>query len=128
MTGYPFAPLTPLTPEEEQEKLRAALDGYAAVDIGVMLEALSPGAAANRRKSERIGVLVRLLTDPAATPRALGTLTPLARRLLGVVGRGGSTTIAALLLAGQDPQHDEEAVRRTLQGLVGRALLLVEGA
>ena len=128
MSGYFPDLLLPLTPAQEQEKLRATLDGYAAVDIGVMLEALSPGATANRRKSERIGVLVRLLTDPAATPRALGTLSPLARRLLGVVGRGGSTTIAALLLAGQDRHHDEEAVRRVLQDLVSRALLLVEGA
>src|SRR3954447_8991645 len=127
MTGtVPMLPDRP-TVDQEREKLRGALDGYAAVDIGNMLEALSPGASANRRKAERIEVLVRLLTDPAFAPRALGTLTPLGRRLLGVARGSGRTSVAALLLAGQDAQHDEEAVRREVQGLVGRALLIVEG-
>src|SRR4051812_15761757 len=115
------------TVDQEREKLRSALDGYAAVDIGNMLEALSPGASANRRKAERIEVLVRLLTDPAFAPRALGTLTPLGRRLLGVARGSGRTSVAALLLAGQDVEHDEDAVRREVQVLVGRALLIVEG-
>lgn len=115
------------TVDQEREKLRAAFDGYAAVDIGNMLEALSPGATANRRKAERIEVLVRLLTDPSFAPRALGTLTPLGRRLLGVARRNGRTSIAALLLAGQDAAHNEDAARREVQGLVGRALLIVEG-
>ncbi len=128
MTGHPPETTGRLTTEQEREKLRAALDGYAAVDIGVMLDGLSPGATANRRKAERIEVLVRLLTDRSATPSALGTLSPLARRLLGVARRSDRTTIAALLLAGQDRAHDEEAVRRELQGLVGRALLIVEGS
>jgi hypothetical protein len=102
MTGHPPETTGRLTTEQEREKLRAALDGYAAVDIGVMLDGLSPGATANRRKAERIEVLVRLLTDRSATPSALGTLSPLARRLLGVARRTDRTTIAALLLAGQD--------------------------
>src|SRR5262245_50687008 len=124
-----MAPALPgrLTVDQEREKLRGALDGYAAVDIGNMLDALSPGASANRRKAERVEVLVRLLTDPAFAPRALGTLTPLGRRLLGVARREGRTSVAALLLAGQDAAHEEVAVLREIQGLVGRALLIVEG-
>jgi hypothetical protein len=127
MTGIAPAPPARLSTEQEREKLRAALDGYAAVDIGNMLDALSPGAGANRRKAERIETLIRLLTDPAFAPRALGMLTPLARRLLGVARRNGRTTIAALLLAGQDAAHPEELVRGEVQGLVNRALLLLEG-
>ena len=54
MTGtLPTLPGHP-TVDQEREKLRSALDGYAAVDIGNMLEALSPGASANRRKAERL--------------------------------------------------------------------------
>jgi hypothetical protein len=127
MTGFVPALADRPTVDQEREKLRAALDGYAAVDIGNMLEALSPGASANRRKAERVEVLVRLLTDPTFAPRALGTLTPLGRRLLGVARRGGRTSVAALLLAGQDAAHDEETVRREVQGLVGLAQLIVEG-
>ncbi len=118
-TGYPTA-------AQEPDRLRAALDGYAAVDVGTMLEGLSPGAGASRRKGERVEVLIRLLTDPAFAPRALGTLTSLGRRLLAVVRAEGRTTVAALLLAGQDAAHDAEAVRREIQGLINRALLIVE--
>lgn len=122
MSGSPLAS----TPFSDREKLRAALDGYNATDIGVMLEAISPGAGANRRKAERIDVLLRLLLDPAFAPRALATLTPLGRRLIGVARRTGTTSIAALLLAGQDAAHDEQAVRRELTKLANRALLLIE--
>jgi hypothetical protein len=127
MTGAPDPPISPPITQHDEEKLRAALDGYAAVDVGTILETLSPGAAANRRKAERVGVLVRLLADPAAARLALGNLTPLARRLLGVAGRTEQTSIAALLLAGQDREHDQDAVRQEVQGLVGRALLILEG-
>lgn len=110
----------------EREKLRSALDGYNATDIGVMLEALSPGAGANRRKAERIEVLLRLLLDPAFASRAVATISPFGRRLLGVARRTGRTSIAALLLAGQDKAHDEHAVRNELTTLVNRAFLLIE--
>lgn len=127
MTGAPSRPSRPPIAGNDEEKLHAALDGYAAVDVGAILEALSPGAAANRRKAERISVLVRLLTDAAAARLALGNLTPLARRLLGVAGRVEQTSIAALLLSGQDRRHDQAAVRREVQGLVNRGLLILEG-
>lgn len=126
MSGMIGGALAAPTPLSEREKLRAALDGYNATDIGVMLEALSPGAGANRRKAERIEVLLRLLLDRAFVQRTLATLSPFGRRLLGVARRGGRTSIAALLLAGQDAAHDEAAVRRELTALVNRALLLIE--
>lgn len=125
MSGFNGGPsLAP--PLSEREKLRAALDGYNAADIGAMLEAISPGAGANRRKAERIEVLLRLLLDPAFVRRALATIGPLGRRLLGVARRTGSTSIAALTLAGLDTAHDARAVRRELTMLANRALLLIE--
>jgi hypothetical protein len=126
MSGMTSGPPLGTAHLSEREKLRAALDGYNATDIGVMLEALSPGAGANRRKAERIEVLLRLLLDPSFASRAVATLSPFGRRLLGVARRTGRTSIAALLLAGQDKEHDEQAVRRELTALVNRALLLIE--
>lgn len=126
MSGMTSGPPLGTAHLSEREKLRAALDGYNATDIGVMLEGLSPGAGANRRKAERIEVLLRLLLDPAFAQRAIATITPFGRRLLGVARRTGRTSIAALLLAGQDKAHDESAVRRELTALVNRALLLIE--
>ena len=126
MSGVTGGPSLASSPLSEREKLRAALDGYNAADIGAMLEALSPGAGANRRKAERIEVLLRLLLDPAFCSRTLATVSPFGRRLLGVARRTGRTSVAALLLAGQDKAHDEHAVRRELGALVSRALLLIE--
>ena len=114
MSGITSGPLPMPPPLSEREKLRAALDGYNATDIGAMLEALSPGAGANRRKAERIEVLLRLLLDLSFVQRTLATVSPFGRRLLGVARRTGRTSIAALLLAGQDSAHDEESVRREL--------------
>ncbi|HEX5504252.1 MAG TPA: hypothetical protein VFW96_16625, partial [Thermomicrobiales bacterium] len=76
----------------EHERLRHALDGYAADDIRVMLEGHSPGAGAARRKSERIDQLTRLLADPAFARRAASALSPLGRRALGIVRRYGRTS------------------------------------
>ena len=126
MSGITSGPLPMPPPLSEREKLRAALDGYNATDIGAMLEALSPGAGANRRKAERIEVLLRLLLDLSFVQRTLATVSPFGRRLLGVARRTGRTSIAALLLAGQDSAHDEESVRRELTALVNRGLLLIE--
>lgn len=110
----------------EAERLRSAFEGYAAVDIGAILDALSPGAGANRRKAERIEALLRLLLTPDFAARALGTLSPLGRRLLRVASGDDRLPLAALLLAGQDAAHDEATVRRTLRELLDQALLIVE--
>ncbi len=110
-----------------QERLRGALEQYPAVEIGTLLETLSPGATANRRKTERIDLLIRLLSDLAAARLALGTLSPFARRLLRVAHRRGRLSLAALLLAGQDQHHSEETVRDELQDLVRRGVVIVEG-
>ena len=125
MTGSGMGFLSP-PGLSETDRLRAALNGYAATDVGTMLESLSPGAGANRRKAERIEVLIRLLTDPAVARRAVGALSPLGRRLLGIARRTRQTSLAALLLAGQDAAHDEATVRREISALLGRALLIAE--
>ena len=111
---------------DELDRLRAAFASYAAVDVGAILDALSPGAGASRRKAERIDALARLLITPEFASRLLGTLTSLGRRLLRVAGNSESVSLAALLLAGQDAAHDEATVRRTLRELLDQALLIVE--
>lgn len=106
----------------ERQRLRQALDGYAAEDIGRMLEFHSPGASAARRKAERIEQLVAILTDPQYARRAVAGLTPLSRRLLGIVRHAGRISLAALTLAGER----EPATRTELEGLLARGLLLPE--
>ena len=118
---------------QEREQLRAAFEGYAAEDIGAMLEAHSPGAGTGRRKAERIERLAHLLTEPETARRAVSILSPLARRLLGVVRRSpqGRVSLAALLLAGGEPGGGDEDARRELEGLLARGLLVIserEGA
>ena len=110
----------------ELDRLRAAFVGYAAVDIGAILDALSPGASASRRKAERIEALARLLLTPEFASRLLGTLTPLGRRLLRVASASEEVPVAALLLAGQDAATGEAAVRGTIRELLDQALLIVE--
>ncbi len=110
----------------EFDRLRAAFEGYAAVDIGAILDALSPGAGASRRKAERVDALARLLITPEFASRLLGTLTALGRRLLRVASNGDHVPIAALLLAGQDVATDEATVRATVRTLLDQALLIVE--
>jgi len=110
----------------ELARLRSAFEGYAAVDIGAILDVLSPGAGASRRKAERIEALARLLITPEFASRLLGTLTPLGRRLLRVASAGEKVPLAALLLAGQDAEHDEATVRQTARALLDQALLIVE--
>lgn len=110
----------------EFDRLRAAFSGYAAVDVGAILDALSPGAGASRRKAERIDALARLLITPEFASRLLGTLTSLGRRLLRVASASEKVPLAALLLAGQDEANDEATVRRTLRELLDQALLVVE--
>jgi len=110
----------------ELDRLRAAFEGYAAVDIGAILDALSPGAGASRRKAARIDALASLLITPDFASRLLGTLTPLGRRLLRVASAGEKAPLAALLLAGQDEANDEATVRRTVRTLLDQALLVVE--
>ncbi|HET8628436.1 MAG TPA: helicase-associated domain-containing protein [Thermomicrobiales bacterium] len=109
----------------ERERLRTALDGYAADDIRAMLEGHSPGAGAVRRKSERIDQLTRLLVDPAFARRAVSALSPLGRRALGIVRRAGRTSLAALFLAASADAGEAEA-RRELERLLRAGLLLVE--
>lgn len=110
----------------ELDRLRAAFEGYASVDIGAILDALSPGAGASRRKAARIDALASLLIAPDFASRLLGTLTPLGRRLLRVASVGEEVPLAALLLAGQDATNDEATVRRTVRALLDQALLIVE--
>jgi hypothetical protein len=110
----------------ELGRLRAAFDGYAAVDIGAILDVLSPGAGASRRKGERIAALSSLLITPEFASRLLGALTPLGRRLLRVASASEKVPLAALLLAGQDAANDEATVRRTVRTLLDQALLIVE--
>ncbi|HEU5329881.1 MAG TPA: helicase-associated domain-containing protein [Thermomicrobiales bacterium] len=112
---------------QDREQLRAAFDSYAAADVAAMLEALSPGAGATRRKAERIEHLMQLLTDSAFARRAVGALSPLGRRLLGALRRTGRTSIATLLLAGQGPGVNEVAVRGEVEALIKQGLLIVEG-
>jgi len=110
----------------ELDRLRSAFDGYAAVDVGAILDALSPGAGASRRKAERIDALARLLIAPEFASRLLGALTVLGRRLLRVASASERVPLAALLLAGQDAVNDEATVRRTARELLDQALLVVE--
>jgi hypothetical protein len=110
----------------EFDRFRAAFEGYAAIDIGAILDALSPGAGASRRKAERIDALARLLITPEFASRLLGSLTPLGRRLLRVACGGEKVSLAALLLAGRDAAHDDATVRRTTRALLDQALLVVE--
>lgn len=110
----------------ESERLRSAFGSYAAVDIGAILEAISPGAGAHRRKAERIEALIHLLITPDFAARVLGTVSPLGRRLLRIACGSDQLPLAALLLAGQDAAHDEATVRRTLRELLDQALLIVE--
>lgn len=129
-TGAPVA--------RERERLRGILDGYAAADIGAMLESHSPGAGAARRKAERIDQLVDILADPEFARRAVATLSPLARQLLGIAARVERVSLAALFLAGQEPtpagggtpagadRRDERAVQEELEGLLRRGLLLID--
>lgn len=111
---------------KQRERLRNALDGYAASDIAAMLEAHSPGAGAARRKSERIDQLVRILADPEFIRRAVSLLTPLGRSLLAVAARAERISLSALFLAGENAEGDEPPVRRELEALLRRGLLLID--
>lgn len=111
---------------QERERLRVALDGYAADDLKAMLDRYSPGAGATRRKAERVAYLVDLLTDEDYAHRTVGSLSPLGRRFLGIVREYGRTSLPALFLAGVEPGQDEAPVQHEIEELLAKGLLLLE--